>query len=88
MDPLTNLGLPSEEDIHAVLAEMFQAVDQSLEAVFTVNEGLVHDQILFLAVWSRLGAPFRRYWTAYLEIYRADQSRENGTSLELPGKYR
>ena len=80
MVPLTRGSPPSEEAIHEAIAHMLLAMEGTYQDIYLLHCTLLADQDLYLAVWEKLDAPFRRHWVAYLDDYR----RANGGGPELP----
>jgi hypothetical protein len=68
----------SDEEIYEWCAAMYLAVDESYDQVYLVHSYLVRDEALYLAVWERLEAPFRRFWKSCLEDWKK-MNTENGT---------
>jgi poly-beta-hydroxyalkanoate depolymerase len=67
---------PSEEEVHDCIASMYLALmEGDLEesdranTVYACHLDLTEE--LYLAVWEKLDAPFRRAWKAYVDQERA-----------------
>ena len=85
--------MPTEEEIHDCLADMWDALyggdlDESERAkcVYECHLGICEE--LYLAVWERLDAPFRSAWKAYvaqrLVVLRACERDTDRQGTRLP----